>query len=170
MTSAPRHPAAKSIRPRTITGIDSESWRDMSLLWKYFALGFSALLPLVNPLGSALVFLGLVGVSPHSCLSCTRTQNRAQHSHLLRGHRVDRISPAGLLRHLPSYRAGLRRHRPCGHGLVPAEREEHRSQPREDARRNSRRNQGRRSTASSRRPSTPSPSPSLPDRAASSSC
>jgi multiple antibiotic resistance protein len=36
----------------------------MSLLWKYFALGFSALLPLVNPLGSALVFLGLVGVSP----------------------------------------------------------------------------------------------------------
>ncbi len=36
----------------------------MLLLWKYFALGFSALLPLVNPLGSALVFLGLVGVSP----------------------------------------------------------------------------------------------------------
>ena len=36
----------------------------MFLLWKYFALGFSALLPLVNPLGSALVFLGLVGVSP----------------------------------------------------------------------------------------------------------
>ncbi len=38
----------------------------MFLLWKYFALGFSALLPLVNPLGSALVFLGLVGVSPPS--------------------------------------------------------------------------------------------------------
>ena len=36
----------------------------MFLLWKYFALGFSALLPLVNPLGSALVFLGLVGLSP----------------------------------------------------------------------------------------------------------
>jgi multiple antibiotic resistance protein len=36
----------------------------MFLLWKYFALGFSALLPLVNPLGSALVFLGLVGISP----------------------------------------------------------------------------------------------------------
>ena len=36
----------------------------MFLLWKYFALGFSALLPLVNPLGSALVFLGLVGNSP----------------------------------------------------------------------------------------------------------
>jgi multiple antibiotic resistance protein len=34
------------------------------LLWKYFALGFSALLPVVNPLGSALVFLGLVGVVP----------------------------------------------------------------------------------------------------------
>jgi multiple antibiotic resistance protein len=36
----------------------------MSLLWKYFALGFSALLPLINPLGSALIFLGLVGNAP----------------------------------------------------------------------------------------------------------
>jgi multiple antibiotic resistance protein len=36
----------------------------MLLLWKYFALGFSALLPLINPLGSALVFLGLVGLAP----------------------------------------------------------------------------------------------------------
>ena len=36
----------------------------MLLLWKYFALGFSALLPLINPLGSALVFLGLVGSAP----------------------------------------------------------------------------------------------------------
>jgi multiple antibiotic resistance protein len=36
----------------------------MYLLWKYFAVGFSALLPLVNPLGSALVFLGLVGNAP----------------------------------------------------------------------------------------------------------
>src|SRR6185312_2076481 len=36
----------------------------MDLLWKHFALGFTALLPVVNPLGSALVFLGLVGVVP----------------------------------------------------------------------------------------------------------
>lgn len=36
----------------------------MLLLWKYFLLGFSALLPLVNPLASALVFLGLVGIAP----------------------------------------------------------------------------------------------------------
>jgi multiple antibiotic resistance protein len=36
----------------------------MYLLWKFFALGFSALLPLVNPLGSALIFLGLVGHAP----------------------------------------------------------------------------------------------------------
>jgi multiple antibiotic resistance protein len=36
----------------------------MLLLWKYFALGFSALLPLINPLGSALIFLGLVGAAP----------------------------------------------------------------------------------------------------------
>src|SRR5258708_9279846 len=36
----------------------------MFLLWKYFALGFSALLPVINPLGSALIFLGLVGNPP----------------------------------------------------------------------------------------------------------
>jgi multiple antibiotic resistance protein len=36
----------------------------MPLVWKYFALGFSALLPLINPLGSALIFLGLVGAAP----------------------------------------------------------------------------------------------------------
>ncbi len=36
----------------------------MMLIWKFFALGFSALLPLINPLGSALIFLGLVGRAP----------------------------------------------------------------------------------------------------------
>ncbi len=36
------------------------------LLFKSFALAFSALLPLVNPLGSALVFLGFVGTAPES--------------------------------------------------------------------------------------------------------
>lgn len=38
----------------------------MYLLWKHFALGFSALLPLINPLGSAIIFLGLVGNAPTS--------------------------------------------------------------------------------------------------------
>jgi multiple antibiotic resistance protein len=36
----------------------------MLLIWKYFALCFSALLPLINPLGSALIFLSLVGTAP----------------------------------------------------------------------------------------------------------
>jgi len=36
----------------------------VSLLAKFFALAFSALLPLINPLGSALVLLGLVGDAP----------------------------------------------------------------------------------------------------------
>src|SRR6202521_6298519 len=36
----------------------------MLIVLKYFALGFSALFPLINPLGSALVFLGLVGFAP----------------------------------------------------------------------------------------------------------
>jgi multiple antibiotic resistance protein len=34
------------------------------LLWTYFVLSFSALLPLINPLGSALIFLSLVGQAP----------------------------------------------------------------------------------------------------------
>lgn len=34
------------------------------LVWKSFLIAFSALLPLVNPVGSALVFLGLVGDAP----------------------------------------------------------------------------------------------------------
>jgi multiple antibiotic resistance protein len=36
------------------------------LLFKFFALAFSALLPVINPLGSALVFLGFVGDAPAS--------------------------------------------------------------------------------------------------------
>src|SRR5579864_3861887 len=37
-----------------------------STLVKFFGLAFSALLPVINPLGSALVFLGLVGNAPAS--------------------------------------------------------------------------------------------------------
>ena len=36
----------------------------MSLVLKYFVLAFSALLPVINPLGSALIFLGVVGHAP----------------------------------------------------------------------------------------------------------
>jgi len=36
----------------------------MLLVWNYFVLCFSALLPLINPLGSALIFLTLVGPAP----------------------------------------------------------------------------------------------------------
>jgi multiple antibiotic resistance protein len=36
----------------------------MLQLWNYFVLSFSALLPLINPLGSALIFLTLVGQAP----------------------------------------------------------------------------------------------------------
>lgn len=38
----------------------------MAVFAKFFGLSFSALLPLINPLGSALVFLGLVGNAPHA--------------------------------------------------------------------------------------------------------
>jgi multiple antibiotic resistance protein len=37
-------------------------------LWKIFLITFSVLLPLINPLGSALVFLGLVGDAPPKVL------------------------------------------------------------------------------------------------------
>jgi multiple antibiotic resistance protein len=36
----------------------------MLLVLKYFVLAFSALLPVINPLGSALIFLGIVGNVP----------------------------------------------------------------------------------------------------------
>lgn len=36
----------------------------MSTVWGHLALAFSALLPLVNPIGSALIFFGLVGPKP----------------------------------------------------------------------------------------------------------
>lgn len=43
------------------------------LLWTSFLLAFSALLPLINPLGSALVFMGLVGsASPETYRSLAR--------------------------------------------------------------------------------------------------
>ncbi len=38
------------------------------LVWKAFLISFSVLLPLINPLGSALVFLGLVGDAPPNVL------------------------------------------------------------------------------------------------------
>ena len=37
-------------------------------VWKVFLIAFSVLLPLINPLGSALVFLGLVGDAPPKVL------------------------------------------------------------------------------------------------------
>jgi len=36
----------------------------MMALLTFFGLSFSALLPLINPLGDALVFLGLIGPAP----------------------------------------------------------------------------------------------------------
>jgi multiple antibiotic resistance protein len=41
----------------------------MLLVFKSFLLAFSALLPVINPLGSALLFLGVVGTQPQPVLS-----------------------------------------------------------------------------------------------------
>ena len=42
--------------------------RTLLPFWKVFLIAFSVLLPLINPLGSALVFLGLVGNAPSNVL------------------------------------------------------------------------------------------------------
>jgi multiple antibiotic resistance protein len=42
--------------------------RTLLAVWKAFLISFSVLLPLINPLGSALVFLGLVGDAPPKLL------------------------------------------------------------------------------------------------------
>ena len=42
--------------------------RTLLPVWKVFLIAFSVLLPLINPLGSALVFLGLVGDAPPKVL------------------------------------------------------------------------------------------------------
>lgn len=50
--------------PLLLTAVPEE--RTINYLFKSFALAFSALLPLVNPLGSALVFVGVVGDAAES--------------------------------------------------------------------------------------------------------
>ena len=40
-------------------------------LWNSFLIAFTVLLPLINPLGSALVFLGLVGDAPPEVIRST---------------------------------------------------------------------------------------------------
>lgn len=43
---------------------EDADWRKPLQLWNSFLIAFSVLLPLINPLGSALVFLGLAGDAP----------------------------------------------------------------------------------------------------------
>jgi multiple antibiotic resistance protein len=52
--------------PRRADAMLFANMGSLLLLFKFFALAFSALLPVINPLGSALVFLGLVGDAPDS--------------------------------------------------------------------------------------------------------
>src|ERR1700722_3608285 len=42
--------------------------QNVSIVAKFFAVAVSALLPVINPLGSALVFLGLVDDAPSSVI------------------------------------------------------------------------------------------------------
>lgn len=42
--------------------------KDISLVLKFIPLGFSALLPVINPIGSAVLFLGLVRYADHATM------------------------------------------------------------------------------------------------------
>ncbi|HVA72033.1 MAG TPA: MarC family protein [Candidatus Limnocylindrales bacterium] len=42
--------------------------KDISLVLKFIPLGFSALLPVINPIGSAVLFLGLVPYADHATM------------------------------------------------------------------------------------------------------
>ena len=44
--------------------VEDADWRIALQVWHSFLIAFSVLLPLINPLGSALVFLGLAGDAP----------------------------------------------------------------------------------------------------------
>ena len=56
--------ASRRLTPDSPSAILFRSMHTPPAHIKFFALAFSALLPVVNPLGSALVFLGLVGDAP----------------------------------------------------------------------------------------------------------
>jgi len=59
-----RRPRVQAVTKRFVTVVYMVSCCAVGELSKFFGLAFSALLPLVNPLGDALVFLGLVGAAP----------------------------------------------------------------------------------------------------------
>ena len=57
-------PAPRPLHAGCRRGAYPHLWSRKLPLWNAFLIAFTALLPLINPLGSALVFLGLVGEAP----------------------------------------------------------------------------------------------------------
>lgn len=78
----------------------------MILLWKFFAFGFSALLPVVNPLGSALVFLGLVGIVPPEVYRSLARRIAINTILFFAVIEFNWVSHPQFLRHLASHRPG----------------------------------------------------------------
>src|ERR1700722_11448473 len=67
------HGDGRNRRPNSIASparrpIKIQRGRTLVPVWKVFLIAFSVLLPIINPLGSALVFLGLVGDAPPKVL------------------------------------------------------------------------------------------------------
>lgn len=93
----------------------------MVLLWKYFAFGFSALLPVVNPLGSALVFLGLVGVVPPAVYRSLARRIAINTILFFAVIELLGVRPAQLLRYIFANYAGVRRLCAGGDGVVSSE-------------------------------------------------
>ena len=88
----------------------------VSLIAKFFALAFSALLPLINPLGSALVLLGLVGNAPASVFRDLARKIAIRTTLFLAVVELVGTCAAGILWDFSSGSAGRRRTGPRLHG------------------------------------------------------
>ena len=100
--------------------------RTLVPVWKVFLIAFSVLLPLINPLGSALVFLGLVGDAPPNVLRSLARRIAINNIVFLGVFELAGRNHPQLLRHLSAHRPTLRRHGRRGHGLGRAERAQRR--------------------------------------------
>ena len=79
----------------------------------FFALSFSALFPVINPIGSSLGFLGMVGGA--------REEDCVEHGSVSSGDRLGRRGGPQALRHFAAGGAACRGTRPGSDGLGTAE-------------------------------------------------
>ena len=86
-------------------------------LWNSFLIAFTVLLPLINPLGSALVFLGLVGDAPPDVFRALARRIAINNVIFLAVIEVLGATILKFFRDFSSHRPTLGRHRHSRHGL-----------------------------------------------------